>query len=328
MDKNKNALAVLLENNKDELKLIAPKYVNVNRLIGLALEAYKNPTLAKCTPASVVKFCKSLAEAGTDRIGAGGMWAVPFRNNKTGEMEIQSIPDWRLLIEKARRAKVIKHGTAEAVYEKDVFSFERGLNPSLIHKPTLTERGELIAVYFVYTLPDGSKDFVVMGREEIDKIKQRSKARDTGPWVTDYAEMAKKTVVKRGLKVFEGASPELANLIDKDNAVIGYEEQYLGEPIAEPKPKQKVIEPEPAPAPEPEPETPTPPPPPTTPPEPKPEPKHNLQGATPIVNPFVEDCADCKTQISSKTATFSKFRYGRPLCFDCQKKAEKARQEG
>lgn len=63
----------------------------------------------------------------------------------------------------------------------------------------------------------------------------RSKAGNTGPWKTDWEEMAKKTIFKRTLKQFEGASPELTILIDADNAVNGFPEIALGEPIAEPK---------------------------------------------------------------------------------------------
>jgi recombination protein RecT len=231
-----NELAVMLKNHLPEIRAIAPKYVNPERLTALALQAkMRNPLLAQCSPESVINFCLKCAEAGTDRVGAGGMWAVPFRNNKTGKYEMAAIPDWRLLIEKARRAKVIKNAWAEAVYDADVFSYEMGLNPNLIHKPKLgKERGRLIYIYAVITLPDGEKTFTVMRKEEIDAIRARSKAATAGPWVTDYSQMAIKTCLKRALKVFEGASPELTKLIDADNAVVGYADLDI-EPIAEPK---------------------------------------------------------------------------------------------
>lgn len=241
-EKQETSLAVILKEHAGEFRQVAPKYVNINRLTALAIEAkQRNPLLAKCTAVSVINFCMKMAETGTDRVGAGGMWAVPFFNGKTGTYDMVPIPDWRLIVEKARRAKVIKHATAEAVYEKDVFEYERGLNPKLTHKPAKKDRGDLAAVYCVYTLPDGTKDFAVMLKEEVDAIRKRSKAKDSGPWITDPEEMAKKTVIKRALKIFEGASPELTKLIDTDNAVVGFPDLALPEPIAEPK---ELAEPE------------------------------------------------------------------------------------
>ncbi|MDD5485969.1 MAG: recombinase RecT [Dehalococcoidales bacterium] len=218
------SLAKMLNDAMPELRKVAPKYVNLTRMVSLAIEAkMRNPLLEKCSPVSVLNFCKRCAETGTDRVGAGGMWAVPFWSKKQNAYEMVPMPDWRLIVEKAKKAKAITHATAEAVYENDVFEYERGLNPILIHKPALSNRGKLKAVYCVYVLPDGTKDFTVMDiAEDIEPIHKRSKAADSGPWVTDYAEMAKKTAVKRAMKAFEGASIELTALISTDNIAGGY----------------------------------------------------------------------------------------------------------
>jgi recombination protein RecT len=206
-----------------EIRTLAPKYCNPERLVAIALQAQMhNPLLAQCTPASVVAFCKRCAEVGTDRIGAGGMWPVPFRR-KDGGYDMTPIPDWRLMVEKAKRAKAIKHATADAVYAADEFRYSRGLAPELVHVPArCADRGDLVAAYCVYVLPDGERDFVVMERAEVDAIRARSKARDAGPWVTDFSEMAKKTAVKRAMKTFDGASIELTRAIETDNEYLGY----------------------------------------------------------------------------------------------------------
>lgn len=228
------SLAKMLKDAMPELRNLAPKYVNILRMTSLAIEAkMRNPLLEKCSPVSVLNFCKRCAEAGTDRIGAGGMWAVPFWDKKTGTYNMVPMPDWRLIVEKAKKAKAITHATAEAVYENDVFEYERGMNPALVHKPALSDRGKLKAVYCVYVLQDGTKDFTVMDiAEDIEAIRKRSKSADDGPWVTDYAEMAKKTVVKRAMKTFEGASIELTALIAADNVVTGYIDAEIVEPRA------------------------------------------------------------------------------------------------
>ena len=240
------SLAALLNASAVELRKVAPKYVNVSRLMSLAIEAtQRNQLLANCSPISVVNFCKKCAEAGTDRIGAGGMWAVPFWNNKANCYDMVPIPDWRLLIEKAKKAQAIKHATAEAVYENDQFDYERGMEPKLVHRPALANRGKIRAVYCVYTLPDGTRDFVVMDwAADVVPIRDRTNAwrswlekKFENPWVTAEAEQGKKTVVKRAMKLFEGASPELTRLIEVDNVVNGFAEVDTVPPIpiAEPR---------------------------------------------------------------------------------------------
>lgn len=226
-----HTLLAMLNEASGELKRIAPKYVSVEKLLSLALEAkQRNPTLQNCSPMSVLNFCKRCAEWGTDRIGAGGVHPVPFWNSKANSYDMQPIPDWRFVVQRAKDAKAIKHATADVVREKDFFDYSRGTKPELIHKPARGDRGTITEAYCVYTLPDDSKDFVVMDwASEVLAIRDRSKAwqawlskKVSCPWVTDEAEMGKKTVVKRTMKLFEGASAELTAMIASDNLVNGY----------------------------------------------------------------------------------------------------------
>ena len=74
----KPTLVDMLNSALPALKQIAPKYVNLTRLISLAIEAkMRNPLLENCSPISVLNFCKKCAEMGVDRVGAGGMVAAP-----------------------------------------------------------------------------------------------------------------------------------------------------------------------------------------------------------------------------------------------------------
>jgi hypothetical protein len=60
-----------------------------------------------------------------------------------------------------------------------------------------------------------------MSIDEVDAIRMRSKASSSGPWVTDYEEMAKKTVMRRLLKRAP-MSIELASAVAFDNnAAVG-----------------------------------------------------------------------------------------------------------
>ncbi len=63
-----------------------------------------------------------------------------------------------------------------------------------------------------------------MTKPEIDAIRKRSRASGSGPWVTDYAEMARKTVVRRLFKYLP-ASPEIATAFEKEDESQGYLDQ-------------------------------------------------------------------------------------------------------
>lgn len=102
----------------------------------------------------------------------------------------------------------IRWGQAELVYEADTF----GLNgidqqPTHIRNPFAKDRGEVVGVYVVVKTADGDYLTDAMSVDEINAIRDRSSAwkawvskRKSCPWLTDWGEMAKKTVVKRAYK--------------------------------------------------------------------------------------------------------------------------------
>src|SRR5690606_21449268 len=100
--------------------------------------------------------------------------------------------------------------------EGDEFVYEYGLRPQLVHRPDPTGQGEMTHVYAIAWLRDADPIFEVMTREEVERIRKRSKAADNGPWVTDYEAMARKTVVKRLCKYLP-LSPEAEAAIEADN---------------------------------------------------------------------------------------------------------------
>lgn len=218
--KTGDSLNALILGAESKLKQVAPQWLSVERLTRLALLARsRNPALAECTADSFLSFCMRCAETGLEPVGAGGAWPVPYRN-KNGTREVQFIPDWRGLIWLAKQSNMIRHAYGAVVKENDTFSIEQGDTPKCTHIPALKNRGETIGAYCVVILPDGSKHVEWMNSEELDAIRGRSKAKDSGPWVTDRDAMYIKTVVKRGLKPFAG-SPQLHTAIEYDDEVTG-----------------------------------------------------------------------------------------------------------
>src|SRR5690606_14028369 len=59
---------------------------------------------------------------------------------------------------------------------------------------------DVIGYYLVARYKDGGHFVYWMSVEDIEKVRQRSKAANSGPWVTDYDAMARKTVVRQAAR--------------------------------------------------------------------------------------------------------------------------------
>lgn len=222
----RNQLASLLESRRDAMKAVLPRHLTPDRLIKVALVAVsKTPLLMECTPETVLQSVMTAAQLGLDCGGAlGSAYLVPFKKNWKddqgrwqSEYQCQLIIGYRGMIDLARRSGQISSIECRIVYENDEFSLDYGFETRFVHKPVLDrDAGKLRLVYAVAKLRDGGTQFELMTRAQIDGIRARSKSKDNGPWVTDYEEMARKTVVKRLFKYLP-VSVEMAQAVDEDN---------------------------------------------------------------------------------------------------------------
>lgn len=92
---------------------------------------------------------------------------------------------------------------AEIVKEKDTFEY-MGVGQKPLHKfQPFGDRGQMIGVYCVAKLSTGEFLSTVMSLKEVTDIKDKSsQAAKSGPWVSFFDEMAKKTVIKRAAKLW------------------------------------------------------------------------------------------------------------------------------
>jgi recombination protein RecT len=74
----------------------------------------------------------------------------------------------------------------------------------------------------VARLKTGEVSREVMSVAEIEKVRARPRAKDAGPWVTDYSEMCRKTVARRHSKVLP-MSTDLDDLIRRDDELYDFE---------------------------------------------------------------------------------------------------------
>jgi recombination protein RecT len=131
----------------------------------------------------------------------GQAYLVPFWNEKKKCNEAQLIPGYRGYIALARRTGEVQSVSAQVVFQNDHFILKYGLEEILDHSPAEGDRGEVKGAYVIFRYKDGAYSFDYMPKADIDAIRKRSKSAAVGPWVTDYGEMAKKTVIKRHAKL-------------------------------------------------------------------------------------------------------------------------------
>lgn len=134
---------------------------------------------------------------------------IPYGNQCT------LVVDWKGLAELALRSGLIAKLHADIVCENDVFEYSMGevVQHSIDWKQA---RGEMFAAYAMAQTKTGEKFFAVMSREEIEAIRKRSRTGSSGPWITDFNEMAKKTAFRR-LAKWLPLSAEFRDAIEKDD---------------------------------------------------------------------------------------------------------------
>lgn len=209
-----------LESMKPQIARALPRHMNADRLARIALtEVRRTPQLGRCTPESFGGALMTIAQLGLEPGAATGeAYLIPFKNGRTGQHEVQLVIGYKGMAKLYWQSPLAKSLDAQAVHENDQFDYAYGLEPRLEHRPALSNRGGTIAYYAVATLTSGGSAFVVLSPEDIEAIRRRSKAKDDGPWKTDYDAMAKKTCVRQLFKLLP-KSPELAQAEAVDGSV-------------------------------------------------------------------------------------------------------------
>jgi recombination protein RecT len=92
---------------------------------------------------------------------------------------------------------------AEIVKKNDKFK-SIGVGHAPIHEVDhFSDRGEVVGVYCVAKLSTGECLSTIMSKAECDAIRDKSsQASKSGPWVSFYEEMLKKTCIKRASKLW------------------------------------------------------------------------------------------------------------------------------
>lgn len=193
-----------------------PKMITVERFTRMAKTALTtNPALKRCSPSSFIAACLTSAQLGLEpNTPLGQAYLVPFGKECTLVIGYQGYLDL------AYRTDMYKSIMAQIVYENDKFEYEFGLEPKLKHIPSSGDRGAATFCYAVYKMVNGGYAFEVMS---INQIREHARKKvpsynnKNSAWQTDFEAMAKKTLIKRVLKLAP-KSTELRRATEVDGA--------------------------------------------------------------------------------------------------------------
>ena len=200
---SKSTLQQYIKQMESGIAAALPSVITPERFTRIVLSAISsNPQLAQTTPQSFLGAMMTAAQLGVEpNTPLGQAYLLPYRNNKKGVMECQFQLGYKGMIDLAYRSGQVSTIQAHVVFSNDEFEYSFGLDPVLKHVPAKSDRGEPVYVYAAFRMKDGGYGFEVMSMEDVRAHARRySKAYDSGPWKTNFEEMAKKTVLKRVLK--------------------------------------------------------------------------------------------------------------------------------
>jgi len=199
------------DNVKAQFALALPKHLNADRFARVAITALtRTPKLQECTPESFMKCLLDLSALGIEPDGRRAH-LIPYGK------ECTLILDYKGIAELVMRSGTVASIHADKVCINDAFEVDRGR--IVTHKPNYAaDRGTPYAYYVLITFKDGSEKSEVMTRDEIEAIRKRSRSGQSGPWVSDFDEMAKKTVFRRASKWLP-LSPEIQDVIRKEEEI-------------------------------------------------------------------------------------------------------------
>ena len=203
----KASMQVYIKQMQGEIKKALPAVITPERFTRIVLSALStNPKLAQTTPQSFLEsFLAAMmtaAQLGMEpNTPLGQAYLIPYYNNKSRCNECQFQLGYKGLIDLAYRSGEVSIIQAQVVYENDAFDYSFGLEPILKHIPAAVDRGDPIYVYAMFRTKDGGFGFDVMSIDAVRSFAQQySKSFSSGPWQTNFEEMAKKTVLKKVLK--------------------------------------------------------------------------------------------------------------------------------
>ena len=206
-----------------------PQHMTAERMARIATTCLARvPKLAECTPESFFRCLLDLSAWGLEPDGRHAH-LIPYGK------ECTLVLDYKGIVALAYRSEKILSIHCDVIREGDMFEFSLGEVKQ--HTPWAfrnegkpTSAGEIVGAYAYIKLVNGAIKCELMSRDEIEAIRKRSRAGNSGPWVTDFAEMGKKTVFRRASKWIP-LSAEIVQAFERDDEQFAVSQPIKADPI-------------------------------------------------------------------------------------------------
>ena len=220
-----------------QFRTALPSHFSADRMARLALTQFRTVRgLADCHPGSIMACVMNAAQLGLEPGVLGSCYLIPRKGECTLLIGYQG------LLDLIRRSGLVRSIACRVVYRSDDFSIDYGASRVFVHRPNL-ERGDdkILGFYCHAVLTSGEEQFEWMTLSEVENIRRRSQSGSSGPWATDFAEMGKKTVLRRAAKYLPRSIELSTALVENDRAEFGGHEETVAH--------VEVVRPTPPPAP-------------------------------------------------------------------------------
>lgn len=243
----------MLRSRMEMVASVLPQHITPERMLRVMFfSLMKTPKLQDCTPASLMEAMVTCSEYGLEPGPQGHVYLIPrncsVKDPSTSSgwrKELRCIVQvgWRGLAELAWRSGALQAPPqAHTIHENDTWSYELGLEPKLLHKPALSNRGAVIAAYAVAHLKGADRPvWRILGREDLDRRAavgdQDSDARKAwGPEMD--AKTALRALCTKDLPMSPEKAERLYKVIENENELPEFGAPMLTE---DPKPRPRGV---------------------------------------------------------------------------------------
>jgi recombination protein RecT len=180
-----------------QFKMALPEHVSVEKFVRVAMTAIQsNPDLLDANRTTL--FAELTKCAADGLIPDGREAALVVYNTKKGKIA-KYLPMIGGILKKIRNSGDLISIMSQLIHENDDFQFwvDEGGEHVKHHPMLFADRGQVIGAYALAKTKDGGVYIEVMSEEQLEAVKNVSRAKD-GPWQGAFAdEMRRKTVVRR-----------------------------------------------------------------------------------------------------------------------------------
>lgn len=207
-----------------EFKMALPAHVTPEKFVRVTMTAINSsPDLREADRNTLFASVTKLAQDGL--LPDGREAALVIFNSKDRASggwikKVQAMPMVSGLLKMMRQSGEVAWVDAQVVRANDHFQYRPGLDEMPVFEPDwFGDRGAVIGAYAVARLKSG--EIVppeIMSLKQIEEVRNVSRAKDRGPWVDWFDQMALKTVLRRYLKRLP-TSTDLVDFMDRDETM-------------------------------------------------------------------------------------------------------------